>query len=408
MQRTLASLLLIISCVLLQAHGSRAGSNNDDAHAPQPKITIISPADGSAVTSLPATLEVEVRFGKGAGHRATKVLLNGVDITSQLSPGPHGVLEAQVDRPAVNLGKNQLQITSGDVRVSSTFIVSLSSGPEASLPLLVPIKTRVLTGPGTSPTEYNIALYKDPNNPTTPTLIPAPALSDGSNTGFQFVYLLRTDLSVVENDAIPNPDQGVDGNFVDLPLWDRLVTVPQGCGSAGCLLIIQSLGHIGYAPCTPFLQQPKNCAGISNAFQNIGGSGRIAWANGDSDVIAYSFIGNTSSTPVPAGTYFESLTCKSDNYGGGATPCDSLGYPNTSFTAPQNATPDQIGNISGVLIRDNFRNFTFAQNAPPVSFSTSTDLQTLTHTITVNGVAHVSDSLQGAPGGFPTRPISTP
>jgi hypothetical protein len=117
-------------------------------------------------------------------------------------------------------------------------------------------------------------------------------------------------------------------------------------------------------------------------------------------VIAYSFIGNTSSTAVPAGTYFESLTCKSDNYGGGSTPCDSLGFPNTSFTAPQNATPDQIGNISGVLIRDNYRNFTFAQNAPPVSFSTSTDLQTLTYTISVNGVAHVSASLQGAPGGF--------
>ena len=110
--------------------------------------------------------------------------------------------------------------------------------------------------------------------------------------------------------------------------------LPSGCGSAGCLLIIQSLGNIGYVPCAGSFEHLNDCSQMSSIFQQIGGSGRIAWANGDSDVIAYSFIGNTSSS-VPAGTYFQSLTCKSDNYGGGATPCDSLGYPNTSFTAPQ-------------------------------------------------------------------------
>ncbi|MGH8064792.1 MAG: hypothetical protein ACRERE_06035 [Candidatus Entotheonellia bacterium] len=407
MQRTLARLLLIIACVLLQAYSSESGDNDHGAHARPPKIAIIAPADGSAVTSLPATLEVKVGFGRGAGRRTTKALLNGVDITSQFSPGPHGVLAAQVERPAVNLGKNQLQITSGDAVVSSTFFVSPSPAPEmpgseASLPLLVPIKTRVLTGPGTSATDYNIALYKDPNDPTTPTLIQAPALLDGSNTGFQLVYLRRTDLSVVENISVPNPDLSDDNNTTDWGLWLELVGVgvPEGCGSAGCLLIIQSLGHIGYAPCVLGESRPNDCSWMSSAFQGLGGSGRIAWVNGDSDVIAYSFIGNTSSDPVPAGTYFESLTCNSNNYGNGATPCDFLGYPNTSFTAPPNATPDQIGNISGVLIRDNYRNYTFTYNAPPVPFSTATDLQTVTHTITVNGTAYVSDSLQGAPGGF--------
>jgi hypothetical protein len=287
MQRAPVSLLLIISCVLLQASGWGFGSNHN-SNAPQPEITIESPANGSAVTTLPTTLQVS--FAHGADSGAMKTLLNGVDITSQFTPGRGtGVaaeprkrpgegkpLHAEVDRPAVNLGKNQLQITSGDVRVSSTFIVSLSSAPkmpasEAPLPLLVPIKTRVLTGPGTSATDYNIALYKDPNNPTTPTLIPAPELSDGSNTGFQFVYLQRTDLSVVENDAIPNPDLEGDGHTIsDWPLLLKLFeSAPSGCGSAGCLVIIQSLGNIGYTPCAGGLPHQADCFMMSYVFQQI-------------------------------------------------------------------------------------------------------------------------------------------
>ncbi len=147
-----------------------------------------------------------------------------------------------------------------------------------------------------------------------------------------------------------------------------------------------------------------DCFGMSNLFVQMGGSGRVAFATGVSSEIAYSFIGNTSANgpilaPVPAGTFFERLTCSGNNYGGGPV-CDSLGFPNTSFTAPTSATPSQIGEIAGVLVRDNFNNFTYAQGRGPVSFSTATDLQSLTHTITIDGVDYVSDPLGGVAGGF--------
>ena len=120
----------------------------------------------------------------------------------------------KVDRPALNLGKNQIQVYAGTVSAGASFTVALSGlgATSASLPLLVPIQTRVLTGDGTHATDYNIALYTDPNNPTTPTLIPASTPSDGSNTGFQIVYLSRTSLSVVSNVTLPNPASS-DGAF---------------------------------------------------------------------------------------------------------------------------------------------------------------------------------------------------
>ncbi|MBV9036311.1 MAG: hypothetical protein JO182_17620 [Acidobacteriaceae bacterium] len=368
----------------------------------KPKITILAPANNSTVTSLPVTLKVSFRSAANASKM--QALLDGADITSLFSPADaNGVRQAQVDRPAVNLGKNQLQVSVNKNVASASFWVSDGlRGSSSGLPLGVPIKTRVLTGSGDKATDYNIALYKDPNNPTNATLIPAPALSEGSNTGFQIVYLKRSDLSVVSNASFPNPDSPNDNSFINgpnAPFVGALISAPPaGCGSVGCLMVIQSLGHIGYAACTA--QHSNDCTLMAGVFGRLGGSGRIAFANGDSSVIAYSFIGNTTTQgPVPAGTYFERLTCSSNNYNGG-TGCDTLGYPNTSFTAPSNATPDQIGNISGLLIRDNFQNYTYADSAPQVSFSTATDPGGLSHTITVDGVPYYSSSLNGSQGGF--------
>ena len=73
---------------------------------------------------------------------------------------------------------------------------------------------------------------------------------------------------------------------------------------------------------------------------------------------------------VPAGTFFERLSCSGSNYGSAAV-CDSLGYPNTSYTAAANALPSQLGAMAGVLVRDNYGNYTYAQNAPPIHFSTA-------------------------------------
>ncbi len=358
--------------------------------------------DGSTTGSLPATISVQ--FSNGADPAAMKAMLDGVDITSQFSAADSGgVRQVQVDRPAVNLGKNQIEVLSGSLMASASFFVSLNGsepGTGQNLPLLIPIKTRYVTGDGSEATDYNIALYEDPNNPTTPTLIQAKKPPDGSNTGFQIVYLRRSDLTVVSNISTSNPDYGEQ--YFKSPLFYTLLDVPSACGSGGCLVIVQSLETLGYTPC----YHPGNggdfeaCAGTAVLFEAMGGSARWLYANGTNDKIAYSFIGNTDgngspvSGPVTAGIYYERLTCSA------TSSCDSLGSPNTNGTAPSDASPSQIGNLSGVLLRDNYNNYTFAQNAPIIAFSSGVDTQNVSHRFTINGVDYWSGFAGKGGGGF--------
>ncbi len=405
MNRLWLYVLVASSCALLQACGS--GSSNPTPPVQQPQISIKSPTDGSTVTTLPTTIQVS--FTDGADPTAMKALLDGVDITAQFAGADSsGTRSMQVDRPALNLGKNQIQVIDGTLQASASFTVSfggLGSGQSASLPLLVPIQTRYVTGDGSVATDYNIALYEDPNNPNTPTLFPAQTPSDGSNTGFQIVYLLRSNLSLVQNSTVPN--QNPSGQFYANPLYVTLTNVPTGCGSGGCLVIVQSLGELGYTPCANYNGNNNtfiDCLGFQELFQRMGGSARWLFANGTNQQIAYSFVGNTnpggpnysSNTP---GTFFERLTCSGSNTNNN-NPCDYLGSPNTSGTAPGNATPSQIGNMAGVLIRDNFNNFTYAQNAPPVSFSSGLDNANVSHNFTINGVTIWSDFFGTGNGGF--------
>jgi hypothetical protein len=358
------------------------------------------------VTTLPAT--IQVGFTGGADPTAMKALLDGVDISSQFSAADSsGVRKVQVNRPALNLGKNQIQVIDGTLRASSSFIVSLGGGgtglgQSASLPLLIPIQTRYVTGDGSAATDYNIALYEDPNNPNTPTLIQAQTPSGGSNSGFQIVYLRRSDLSVVVNTTVTN--QNVFGGYLQtLFYWALTESVP-ACGSGGCLLIVQSLGTIGYTPCAyTATYNTEDCDGFGELFMGLGGSARWLYANGTNNQIAYSFIGNTPGGPGAggntAGTYFERLTCSGSNNNPN-NPCDFLGSPNTSGTAPSNATPSQVGNIAGVLIQDNFNNYTYAQNAPPVSFSSGLDNTNVSHRFTINDVDIWSNFFGTGNGGF--------
>jgi hypothetical protein len=409
MKRLWVGASFFASCTLLVACGSSNGTNTPPSPPPTPpaaQIAIQSPSSGAVVTTLPVTLSVS--FVNGADPSSMKALLDGVDISAQFSaPDSNGVRQAQVNRPAVNLGKNQLQVTSGTLMSSVAFTVSLDLlGASAStLPLLVPIRTRVLNnGTGTKATDFNVAVYEDANNPTNATLIQAPALADSSNTGFQVVYLRRADLSLIANISVPNPDQASDKSLNALSPISQALIPPAGCGAVGCNVVVQSLGSIGYAPCTA--QHFYDCVFWTSLFEGLGGSGRIGYVFGDNNpIVAYSLVGNSISQgpinqPVAAGTYYESLTCSGNNYGNNGVMCDSLGYPNTSYTAPNNATPDQIGYISGALVRDNFNNFTYAQNALPASFSTTTNKSTLVNTITVNGVPYMSGNLGGSLGGF--------
>jgi hypothetical protein len=362
-------------------------------------ITVLSPQHGTTVQSEPVELTVD--FDGAADPGAMRVLLDGVDVTAEMAPIPGTrTYRALVRRPTLNLGKNQLRVTSGPHAASATFYLSygpFGGGTTGPLPLLVPIKTRVLT-PGTDgsqATDYNVALYLDPSNPDTPTLIPAQTPPDGSNSGFQAVLLRRADLSLVANQSFTGDPDGVSN------MQTLLTTPPAACDGAGCLAIVQSLGTIGFTACTNEFPLSDDCSAIGSFLQQLGVSTRVAYANGTNPQIAWSYVGNVSIPFVstPTGTFFERLTCSGSNYGSEPV-CDYLGFPNTSFSASADATPDQIGNLDGVLVRDNFGAFTYSPNGRAVSFSTRTTTNPLGHTITVDGVAYTADGLGGASGGI--------
>src|SRR5262249_47932473 len=143
-------------------------------------------------------------------------------------------------------------------------------------------------------TDYNIALYEDPNDPTKPTLFQAP-MDDGTNAGFQVLYLRRSDLSLVQNSSVNNHD--AHGLASESALYLALSMIPAGCGSGGCLVIVQSLGTLGYAPC-PMTEGNNSyaidCFEFGQLFQKMGASARWLYANANNNQVAYSFIGNTN------------------------------------------------------------------------------------------------------------------
>ena len=111
-----------------------------------------------------------------------------------------------------------------------------------------------------------------------------------------------------------------------------------------------------------------------------------------------------SRTRRPPGAYYERLTCSVPTFSVGV--CDTLGAsPSATLvgTAPANATPAQIGNISGALVRDNFLNFTYVQTAPAVAFSSGIDTQNvsapnISHSFTINGTDYWSGFALGQNG----------
>jgi hypothetical protein len=392
----LCALLLLGSCGGGGGGGGSGGSSNG-------AVTILAPAEGAMLNKVP--VDLAVRVGPGADPAALRVLLDGVDISTRFAAADaDGVRRAAVDRPALNLGKNQLRATAGTHSAGATFIVNLGgrvAAAGAALPSLVPIRTRVVSGNGSAATDYAVALYLDPANPDVATPVRAATPSDGSNAGFQIVYLQRSDLTALRNITVPALSPGQD--IFASELGAALLSPPSTCGSAGCLVIVQSLRTMGYMPC---FADPSStdCEYWSEMFMSLGGSARNAYANGSNPQVAYSFIGNVGPTGpnisnLQAGTFYERLSCSGSNYGS-APVCDNLGFPNTSFSAPANAAPSQLGAMAGALVRDNYSNYTYVQNAAPVHFASQTDSKALTHTITVDGVPYTSTPLGGASGGF--------
>ena len=388
---------IISLCLLLQACNSGDGGGmpgslpgaTDDA-----QIIIVSPADGAVVTSLPATLSVQLRNVDPTTMRAR---LSGVDITASFGVADAGGMRsAVVALPALNLGKNQLQVSAAAARADASFTVDLSGAPTsgaATLPLLVPVRTRVLCNgcDGSSETHYGVALYKDAGDPTRATVISAPPLPAGAarNQGFHLLYLNRVDLSVVSNTSIANPSTD---NWVASALLRAMTgDPPADCGNPapGCLLVVQSLGSIGYTPC--FAASGSNdCFFSSAALQTAGATGRLAYANGANPQVAYSFVrniaarGDGAAVPLAAGTQHERLHCAGGNAGPGPV-CDNLGNPGLAGTAAPDATPAQVGALAGALVRDNHYHYTFTQNAALLQFSSVYDAANVSHGFTIDG-----------------------
>lgn len=386
---SIASLLVL----LLQACGS-----DDAAVSPapgavaDPQVTIVSPVDGATITSLPASLTVQLR---NVDPSAMRVLLSGVDITTTFGAADaSGTRSAMVTMPALNPGRNQLQVTAAGARADATFTLDLSGASvpgAAALPLLVPIRTRVLCDgcDGSSETHYGVEIRKDAADPSRTTVVTAPPLPAGSapNQGFHVLFLNRVDLSVVSNASVANP---ATASWTKSALMLALTgEPPAGCGgpAPGCVLVVQSLGRIGYTPCFAG-GSPADCSDSSALLQTAGASGRLTYANGANPQVAFSYIGNISAgpfgvaVPVSAGSNHERLHCAGGSTGAA---CDNLGSPGLAGTAAAGATPAQIGALAGVLVRDNHYHYTFAQNAPLLQFSSVYDADNVSHGFTIDG-----------------------
>jgi hypothetical protein len=384
---------------------------------------VVAPKDGSTIQSEPATISVNATNIDDAGK--VSVLLNGVDLTAKLGAADsNGIRSMQVGRPDINYGKNQIQVRYGDVRSNSAFTLdTVATGGTGQAPgspvggsmgttLLVPIQTRVIDAKA------------DPDKPVSwgiqvgDTLYPSPQPIDATGKpctqycyGYQIVMLNRQDLSLVSNIAYevatheetaptapflvalegaaagPNDPSGTTGKQ----------PATAGCQPLGCVMVMQSLARIGYNPCynadtslgvcEPFTDRSHHDPYTVNWIYwltKLGASAQVLFANGmQSSHIGYSFIGNAGSGNMP-GTgmqvdssgsllatgningQYERLTCSDKTYQNPLTVCDSLGRARIDGTAyALNGT----GAISGVLIRDNYNLFTFAQNAPQLSFT---------------------------------------
>jgi hypothetical protein len=352
------------------------------------------------VTGQPLTLSAS--FTTGADPTKMTALLDGVDITSQFGAADsNGLRSATVSEPAINYGKNQLQIRYDTTKVNSSFIFATAKdvaptapGGSAANSSLVPIKTRYLRpgGDGTHATDWgvqvggNIYYAPAPIEGTTP-------CTGTCNRGFQMLFLNRNDLSIVANNAydVENDNDLASGFF-----YGALVLATQsypGCTPAGCILVMQSLTYVGYAGCYP---SPQNCANpqpgtfqYSSLLGGIGASNSLTYANYTSPQVAYSFVGNVgggSGQPIVPGTQNERLGCAS----GAAIDCTELGR-----FIPDNNSPagdlSKIGAMSGVLIRDNYDSFTYTPNLPLLHYSFGTSRQNatapylFTNTLQING-----------------------
>lgn len=393
---------LLLSCLFALCLIAGCKTGGDDPSPPvTASVTIVAPANGSTIKSQPITLSAN--FSNGADPTDMTALLDGVDITAKFAAADSsGTRTAQVGEPDVNYGKNQLQIRIPGTKVNSSFIfdpaLGASTGSEANAAtFLVPVRTRVLRNDDpTVATNWGITVGDTTywsNVPIDSGRNPCPSC----NRGFQILFLNRQDLSLVSNISysVESPPDIYTYSPFSIAIGDAAEGVLNGCENGGCITVMQSLTYVGYAPCYGSTVSP-DCANYSSDAQHeadflsqIGASDIVLYADYRSSNVAYSFIGNAASgnnRNTVGGTQYERLGCSDTRYQNSATICDSMGNFSPSLNSAPNK-PDQLGDISGVLIRDNYNSFTYSPNAPDLSyiFGTTAANATFTNVVRING-----------------------
>jgi hypothetical protein len=392
---------------------------------PSPSLKIVAPPDGVIVKGAPVTVSVSAANVPDPAN--VLVWLNGSDITAKLgAANANGVSSANVGLPDVNYGKNQIQVRYNGLKVNSSFIFDAASGTGtgkgltqvSSTNLAVPVKTRVLrNGDPNIPTNWGIQVGDITYWSNVPILSDKTPCPD-CNQGFQVLFLNRQDLSLVSNISyiVSSPYDIYSYSPFIIALQNAAQGVLNGCEHGGCIMVMQSLTLIGYAPCYNQSNVSRDCAGYSPDAQReadylsqLGASDIVLYANDGSAHTAYSFIGNAAGGKNKnsiGGTQYERLGCSDTTFGGNPTICDSLGAFSSSLNSPPD--PTQTGAISGMLIRDNYNSFTYSPNAPELNytFGTGTVNGALTNVVSIDGSTtegegQYSMSLpKGSRGGF--------
>lgn len=332
----------------------------------------------------------------------------------------------------MNYGKNQVQVRYQATRANTSFTLAATSSGSAPQVVgtgaeLATLQTRVLAPntDGTHATDWGIQVGSD--------FIQSklPVNSSGNPCaqcyGFQIVMLNRQDLSVVSNNSYEVADSSeISGESPFLKtleaagsgpndIMDGVVTNPNPpCQPNGCIMIMQSLAQIGFAPCynntqvgtCPAFVNDSSTVNLVYWITKLGASGSVLYANGASAKVGYSFVGNAGSGNMSGpgamggdnngihnefdgneNGQFERLGCLDTTFQHSPTVCDSLGRGGSSDNAGGSSDPQQAGRISGVLIRDNYNLFTFAQNAPQMSYTFGTTLAggVYTNVVSING-----------------------
>lgn len=358
--------------------------------------TILSPGPNAAVSSLPVTIQVRLN---GGTLSQVKIELDGAVITSDFTESD-GIATATIN-DGVYVGDNRLSATAVNLPpVLSTF--SYAPPPPATLsaaapPDSVPIQTQVQlrngSGQVTNGVEVGQSLYANP----------------GPATDWQLLLLSRT------NPTSPSPlankhytlTPGEEGNYaaVDQLIADITPGGPliQQCGAPGCLMVLQgpvNSGGFSPYPCgsTGTPTDATECSKLQSALTAIGATATSAFITGNIPSGAgYSFIGNVGRTALSAGVNFERITCSNVNgclrlpvptpadnnpeFMNGIAPngvdgiiptlAGTADNGTTSIPATPNAPTMNVydnGEMSGLLVPDNYNNYTFTYAAPPIRY----------------------------------------